>query len=91
MNDLREKAEYVERLLALTKVERYVYLWICGGSAVFLIICAVVMMIQRHGDVTTILPLFGASGVITYSTGQIMRVWTDAMKLALMTGEDGHR
>jgi len=88
-NDLKEKADYVERLLAATKVERYFYLGICGGSAIFLLVCAAVMMVQRHGDISTILPLFGASGVITYSTGQIMRVWTDAMKFANPVGKDG--
>jgi hypothetical protein len=89
MNDLRDKADYVERILAKTKVERYFYLAICGCSAVFLLICASCMVIRQDGDVRTILPLFGSSGIITYSTGQILRVWSDAMKFANSTKEGG--
>jgi hypothetical protein len=88
MSDLKDKADYVERILAATRVERYVYLCICGASAVFLLICAVTMMLQHHGDFSTILPLFGSTGVITYSSSQIMRVWSDAMKLVLPAGKD---
>jgi hypothetical protein len=75
--------------LAATKVERYVYLCICGASAVFLLICAIVMMLQHHGDASTIIPLFGSSGIITYSSSQIMRVWSDAMKFVLPKGKEG--
>ena len=82
MSDLTDRADYVERLLAGTKVERYFYLGICTASVGVLLVSAVVMIVQRHGDATTVVPLFGSTGVITYSSGQIMRVWGDALKFA---------
>lgn len=86
MTDLKEKADYVERLLAGTKIERYSYLVICMASVIFLLISAAVSLIRNRGDVTLIVSLFGSSGVITYSTSQIMRVWTDAMRLVIPEG-----
>ena len=83
MGELQDKAEYVERLLAGTKVERYSYLVICMASAIFLLTSAVISLIRNHGDVTMLVSLFGSSGVITYSTSQIMRVWSDAMRLVI--------
>lgn len=83
MNDIREKAEYVERLLASTKIERYSYLVICIASAIFLLSCAVISLVRDRGDMALVISLFGSSGVISYTAGQIMRVWTDAMKLVM--------
>jgi hypothetical protein len=89
MGDLQEKAEYVERLLASTKIERFSYLVICVASAIFLLVCAVISVVRNHGDITVAISLFGSSGVITYTAGQIMRVWTDAMRLVMPPAPGG--
>lgn len=52
----------MERLLAGTKIERYFYLGICTASVGVLLVSAVVMIVQHHGDATTVLPLFGSTG-----------------------------
>ena len=83
MDDLKEKSDYVERLLAATKVERYAYLAICVLSAAVLLVFATIALIRNGSNVATILGMFGSSGVITYSTGQIMRVWNDAIRVVL--------
>lgn len=88
MIDLQDKANYVERILAATRIERYSYLGVCIVSVTFLLVSAAITLVRNHGDVSTIIALFGSSGVITYSTGQIMRVWSDAMRLVLSSDKE---
>jgi len=88
MTELSDKADYIERILAATKVERYFYLGICTASAAVLLLSAGFMLLQHHGDASTITSLFGSTGIITFSGTQVMRVWSDAMKFVLPAGKD---
>jgi hypothetical protein len=80
--DLDSRMQYVERLLKLTRPERMVFLAISLVSALVLIVYATVALFQ-HGDTATLTGLWGASGVVTVSNAQALRVWRDALKLVL--------
>jgi len=82
-DDLDSRMQYVERLLRLTRPERMVFLAISLISALVLIVFATVILIQHHGDTGTLTGLWGASGVVTVSNAQALRVWRDALKLVL--------
>jgi hypothetical protein len=80
---LESQMQYVERLLRITRPERMVFLGISLTSAIVLIVYATVILIKHGGDVGTISGLFGASGVVTFSNAQALRVWRDALRLVL--------
>lgn len=82
--------QYVERLMQATRPERMAFLVISAASAIVLLVFAVVILLQHHGDVATLAGLGGSSGVLTISTAQILRVWTDALKLVLPAAPEGH-
>jgi hypothetical protein len=81
--DLDSRMRYVERLLQHTRPERITYLAISLVSALVLIVYATVILIRRGGDAGTLTGLWGASGVVTISNAQILRVWRDALRLVL--------
>lgn len=81
--DLSSRMQYVERLLYLTRPERMVYLGISLVSAVVLITYATVALFTHRSDPGPLIGLWGASGVITISNAQALRVWRDALRLVL--------
>lgn len=72
----------VERLTNLFKAERMAYLVMTGLSVVILITCAGLLLVQRndtgYGAITG---LFGSSGTITYTTGRLLYMWNQALRL----------
>ena len=74
--------EAVERLTNLFKAERVAYLLMTGLSVVILIASAGVLLLQRKGpDYGAITGLFGSSGTITYTTGRLLYMWNQALRL----------
>lgn len=86
--DLELRMQYVQKLMEAIRPERTVFLIISAGSAVVMLAFAVVVLLH-HGDVATLSGLGGSTGVLTFSTAQILRVWTDAMKLVLPASPGG--
>jgi hypothetical protein len=74
---------YVERILSATRPERITYLVLTVLSVAILLVSACIMLIRNKEDIGTVTSLFGSTGIMTYSVGQILRVWTDAIKLVL--------
>jgi len=87
--DLELRMQYVQKLMGAIRPERTVFLVISAGSAVVMLVFAVVILLQHHGDVATLSGLGGSTGVLTVSTAQILRVWTDALKLVLPASPEG--
>ena len=87
--DLELRMQYVQKLMEAIRPERTVFLVISAGSAVVMLVFAVVILLQHHGDVATLSGLGGSTGVLTVSTAQILRVWTDALKLVLPASPEG--
>jgi hypothetical protein len=87
---LSEEMAYVERLLKAPKPERITYLVLTGLSVAILLATACIILLRKP-EVATLTTLFGSTGLITYSVGQILKVWTDALKLVAPGGKsDGH-
>jgi hypothetical protein len=82
----QEVMDYVERLLGATRPERITYLALTGLSVVILLVSACVLIVRTHAEVGTLVSLFGSTGVVTYSSGQILRIWTDAFRLVAPKG-----
>jgi hypothetical protein len=81
--DLDSRMQYIERILQLTRPERMVFLAISLTSALVLIVYATIILFRHGSDVGTITGLWGASGVVTLSNAQALRVWRDALRLVL--------
>jgi hypothetical protein len=64
-------------------MERVVYLSVTLASVVVLLVCAVVLMFKKtqEANYAEIIGLFGSSGGITYSTGRLLKMWGDAIRI----------
>lgn len=78
-----QEMAYVERILRATRPERITYLALTTLSVGILLVSACVLLIRNKAEVGTLTSLFGSTGIMSYSVGQILRVWTDALKLVL--------
>jgi hypothetical protein len=81
--DARVRA--VERMVALFQLERMFHLIVTGCSLVMLLTSAGVLLYRNNADPATLTMLFGSSGLITYATGRLLRMWDQA--LALLSGQ----
>jgi hypothetical protein len=80
VQDLKERMDAVERLTNLFRLERMVHLAVTVISLTVLLTCAGVLLYKRTGLVEVI-GLFGSSGVITYSAGRLLFMWSQALRL----------
>jgi len=80
-DDLTERLNAVKSLTELFKIERMVYLGVTILSLVMLIGSALSLMLRGEAGSIELSMLFGSSGLITYTAGRLLHMWT----LALMT------
>jgi len=73
--------EAVKQLLILFRIERLVYLFVTLASVLALVSCAVVLLVKGKAGNAEIIGLFGSTGGITYSTGRLLRMWSDAIRI----------
>jgi hypothetical protein len=71
----------IKQLLDLFRLERMVYLAVTLSSVVVLLACAIILLVRKESPASAILGLFGASGGITYSTGRLLKMWSDAIRM----------
>ena len=83
---LRERLRAVKDLLGLFRLERLVYLAVTFGSVLILWTCAVWMLIDG-GRTELILGIFGGSGGILYTSGRLLRMWSDALRVLSLPAE----
>lgn len=83
MNDLDNTVKAIKEMVALFKMERVVYLIITLVSVIILIATAVSLILASDDQNNTIaiMGLFGSTGGITYSTGRLLKMWSEAMDL----------
>ena len=62
-------------------MERIAYLVVTSLSAAILLVSAGALIWNKAADMPTLVGLFGSTGVVTVTTGQILRVWSDAIRL----------
>lgn len=73
----------IKDLVTLFKTERMVYLVITLISVIVLISTAVFLIISstEFEQTMAVLGLFGSTGGIAYSTGRLLKMWSEAMQL----------
>lgn len=78
---LTERIEAIKQLLKLFRVERAVYITVTVVSLVVLLGVAASLYLQKDSRTGEIIALFGSSGAITYTTGRLLRMWSEAVRL----------
>ncbi|MCI0417865.1 MAG: hypothetical protein L0312_01375 [Acidobacteria bacterium] len=86
---LRNRLEAVERLAALFRVERFVYLAITAISFLLLLGVAVRMFLQGTAQIAEWGLLFGSSGLITITANRVLQVWSQALRMVASEPIDG--
>lgn len=81
MQDMAARMEAVERLTNLFKMERYVHLAVTSLSLALLLLCTGILLYNGKAGIAELSGLFGSSGLITYSTGRLLFMWTQAMRI----------
>ncbi len=83
--ELKERVEAVKSLTLLYKPERTVYLVVTCTSLVILLAAAVMMLYRGQAGPTELGLMFGSSGMLTYTAGQLLRMWDRAMSVIAPT------
>jgi uncharacterized membrane protein len=84
MNDkLDQTVKAIKELVSLFQTERTVYLIITLVSVLVLIGTALSLIIKSESQENTIavMGLFGSTGGIVYSSGRLLKMWSEAMQL----------
>jgi len=73
----------IKELVTIFKTERMVYLVITLISVLVLIITAISLIFKSESQENTIaiMGLFGSTGGIVYSSGRLLKMWSEAMLL----------
>lgn len=86
--DLKIRMETVERLTQLFKTERMVYLIITIISLLMLVGSGLSLIIRNKAGTPELTTLFGSSGLITYTAGRLLFMWSEALKRLMPHSED---
>lgn len=89
---LERTVKAIKDLVKLFQTERIVYLIITLISVTVLIGTAVTLIIQSPDREKTIeiMGLFGSTGGIVYSTGRLLKMWSEAMQIVSKIIEQGN-
>ena len=87
-DDIAERLNAVKSLTELFKIERMVYLGVTIVSLIMLIGSALSLMRSCKAGGVELSMLFGSSGLITYTAGRLLHMWTLALK-CLVPSEEG--
>lgn len=71
----------VERLTNLFRLERMVHLAVTSLSLLMLLLSAAVLISKGKAGPAELTGLFGSSGLMTYSTGRLLFMWNQALRL----------
>lgn len=89
-DDISDRLNAVKELTALFKIERMVYLGITVISLIMLIGSALSLMLKGEAGGIELSMLFGSSGLITYTAGRLLHMWTLALKCLVPDGKEGN-
>ncbi|QGX41020.1 hypothetical protein [Permianibacter aggregans] len=87
--ELKMRMEVVERLTALFRTERMVYLGTTILSLLMLVGSALSLIIRDKAGSVELSMLFGSSGLITYTAGRLLFMWGEALKRLVPSASDG--
>lgn len=85
-SSLSDRVLAIERITALFRAERLVYLILTTMALLLLIVSAIVVLFSK-GDpsIATLTMLFGSSGLITISFARLLKMWDRAVDLLSST------
>jgi hypothetical protein len=86
---LGTRVQAIERLAALFKLERFVYLGVTGVSFLLLISVAGRMLFHGTAQTTELVLLFGSSGLITITANRVLQMWSQALRMVASEPVDG--
>ncbi|MEZ4453869.1 MAG: hypothetical protein R3B09_30715 [Nannocystaceae bacterium] len=78
---LASRVTAIKDLLDAFRFERAVYLGITMMSLLVLLGCALSLMFGSRDKTVEAVGLFSSSGAITYTTGRLLRMWSDALRI----------
>ncbi|HTY11512.1 MAG TPA: hypothetical protein VMF88_10610 [Bacteroidota bacterium] len=81
-DDLDKKVEAIGKLLKMFKMERIVYLIVTIVSFCSLLGCAIYLIYSKgQEEIPSIIGMFGSSGGIAFTSGRLLKMWSDALQL----------
>ena len=90
--NLQARLNAIKQLLGLFRFERAVYLCVTVISLAVLLAVAISLFLSHKAGPAEIAGLFGSSGAITYTTGRLLKMWSDALRVVATVkgnGEEG--
>jgi len=76
---MSKEIEEVKELLKMFRLERGIYIVISITAFIALLFCMIYILFTSPESWPAILGLFGTAGGIGYSTGRLLRMWSDAI------------
>ena len=80
-DELENRVRAVERLTTLYRPERLVHMVANIVSLSVLLVSAGVMLYQQEFKSATLTLMFGSTGLIAYTTSQVLRMWDRAISV----------
>lgn len=88
--DLKKKIAAIKELLDLFRFERTVYLVVTVISLIMLLTSATIMLLGEQAEIVAATGLFGSAGAITYTTGRLLRMWSQAIQALFPVAQAGN-
>jgi hypothetical protein len=90
--DLQGRIDALKQLLELFRLERLVYICMTVAALMILLVCAAILLFKDIPNAAVVgTGLFGSSGLITFTTGRLLRMWNQAFAAILgIVEERGH-
>lgn len=76
-----ELIKIITELVKIFKFERYLYNISTIIAFLVLISCTIYLFCQESINIPAITGMFGSSGVIAFTCGRFLRMWSDAINL----------
>ena len=84
-SDLESRLHVIERLTQVFRTERIVYLAITVMAFMALVSCAGALVYKGQAGTPELSMLFGSSGLITYTGGRVLFMWSRALQAVMPT------
>jgi hypothetical protein len=81
MSELDDRVNAVGKLIALFRLERMVHLIVTTLSLALLFTSTAIQIAKGQAGRVELMLMFGASGLITYSTGRLLVMWNQALEV----------
>jgi hypothetical protein len=86
-DSLRDRLEAIERVTALFRAERFVYLAFAIVAFILLIVCIVLSLVRGDMAVSQVIEM-GTTGAVAYTSGRVIVMWNRALSLAIPTSRE---